>query len=84
MRQTGRTTRIVQYVVEQLYNVGTCIATDHVVYEHEPNRQMLNDFEDKVRREVNFKSHGSKDVKTTDLDVNGVPFIKFEIIKINN
>lgn len=84
MRQTGRTTRIVQYVVEQLYNVGNCVATDHIVYEHTPNRQMLNHFVDKVKREVNFRSFGSKDVKTTDLDVNGVPYIKFELIIINN
>jgi hypothetical protein len=80
MRQTGRTTRIVQHVVDQLFSVGTCVATDHVVYEYEnPKLSMLVYFKEKVESEIEFRSHGSKDVKTTDLDINGVPYIKFEI-----
>jgi hypothetical protein len=85
MRQTGRTTRIVQHVVDQLFSVGTCVATDHVVYEYEnPKLSMLGYFKEKVEREIEFRSHGSKGVKTTDLNVNEIPYIKFEIIKINN
>lgn len=80
MRQTGRTTRIVQYVVEQLYNVGTCVATDHVVYEYTPKRSMLNNFEDMVKREVNIRSHGSKKVNTTHIQVDDIPYIKFELV----
>jgi hypothetical protein len=80
MRQTGRTTRIVQYVVEQLYSVGTCIATDHVAYEHGITRQILNHFEEMVRREIELRSHGSKKIKTTHLKVEEIPYIKFEVV----
>ena len=80
MRQTGRTTRIVEHVVEQLYSVGTCVATDHVAYEFGVTRQMLNHFEEMVRREMDLKSKGSKKIKTTPLKVEGIPYIKFEVV----
>ena len=81
MRQTGRTTRIVQYVVEQLYSVGTCVATDHVAYEFGVTRQILSHFEEKVRREMDLRSYGSNKIKTTYLKVGEIPYIKFEIVK---
>lgn len=34
-RQTGRTTRIANYVVDQLLNIGKCITTDHTVFEYD-------------------------------------------------
>lgn len=33
MRQTGRTTRIVDFVVQQLLETGQCICTDHTAFE---------------------------------------------------
>jgi hypothetical protein len=83
MRQTGRTTRIVQYVIEQLYSVGTCVATDHVAYEFGATRQILKHFEEMVRREMELRSHGSKKIKTTHLKVEDIPYIKFEVITDN-
>ena len=80
MRQTGRTTRIVQYVIEQLYSVGTCVATDHVAYEFGATRQILNHFEEMVRREMELRSYGSKKIKTTHLKVEEIPYIKFEVV----
>ena len=81
MRQTGRTTRIVQYVVDQLYNVGTCVATDHVDYESPtPELSMLTHFKEKVERDVEFRSYGSKKVKSSHVKVDGVPYMKFELI----
>jgi hypothetical protein len=79
MRQTGRTTRIVQYVAEQLYNVGTCIATDHIVYEYTPTFKMMQHFKEKVEREIEVKSNGSNSVKSTQITVDGIPYIKFEL-----
>lgn len=32
-RQSGKTTRIINNVIEQLYSVGQCIATDHTCFE---------------------------------------------------
>lgn len=81
MRQTGRTTRIVHYVVDQLFSVGTCVATDHVVYEFEkPKLSMLVHFKEMVEREVEFRSYGSKKVKTYHVKVEDVPYMKFELI----
>ena len=79
MRQSGRTTRIVQYVAEQLYNVGTCIATDHIVYEYTPTFKMLQYFKEKVEREIEVKSNGYNSVKSTQITVDGIPYIKFEL-----
>ena len=80
LRQTGRTTRIVQHVVEQLYGVGTCIATDHIVYEFTPEIKMLKHFKEMVEREVQFRSYGSKTVKTSHMNIEGIPYVKFELI----
>jgi len=80
LRQTGRTTRIVQHVVEQLYSVGTCVATDHIVYEFTPKIKMLKPFKEKVKQEVQFRSHGSKKVKTTNLKIGEIPYVKFELV----
>lgn len=33
MRRTGRTTRIKNFIVEQLMSVGGCVATDHTSFE---------------------------------------------------
>ncbi len=80
MRQTGRTTRIVQYVVEQLYDVGVCVATDHTVYEYEPKLSMLIHFKEAVKREIDFRSQGSKKIKTKDIKIEGIPYVKFEVV----
>ena len=84
LRQTGRTTRIVQYVVEQLYSVGTCVATDHIVYEFAPKIKMLKHFKEMVKQEVKFRSHGSKKVKTTNLKIGEIPYVKFELVNKEN
>lgn len=80
MRRTGRTTKIVQYVVDQLYSVGTCVATDHVAYEFDKAGQMLDHFEKMVIREIDLRSQGLKKIKTTPLKVDGIPYIKFEVV----
>ncbi len=80
MRQTGRTTMIVQYVIEQLDTVGTCVVTDHVDYEFGATRQILNHFEGMVRREMELRTHNSKKIKTTHLKVEEIPYIKFEVV----
>jgi hypothetical protein len=84
LRQTGRTTRIVQHVVEQLYSVGTCVATDHIVYEFAPKIKMLKHFKEMVEREVQFRSYGSQTVKTSHLNIEGIPYVKFELVNKKN
>ena len=53
MRQTGRTTRIVNFVVDQLFSVSECIATDHTAFEFETATQSnLRHFIDMVKNKV--------------------------------
>jgi hypothetical protein len=80
MRRTGRTTRIVQYVVEQLHNVGTCIATDHTVYEYAPKIEMVKHFEKEVKNKIYSDSKGVKTVNSAIMIINEVPYVKFEMI----
>jgi hypothetical protein len=78
MRQTGRTTRIVQHVVEQLYNTGKCISTDHVVFEYSNvGRDTLLEFRDKVKRKVELYSHGSKTVDSEFIRVKDYNMVYF-------
>jgi hypothetical protein len=80
LRQTGRTTRIVNYIVEQLYSVGTCIATDHIVYEFAPTIKMLDPLKKLVEREVQFRSYGSKTVKISNVNIEGIPYVEFRLV----
>lgn len=44
MRQTGRTTRIVNFAIEQLLSCGNVIITDHAIFEgHEKANHLLVD-----------------------------------------
>lgn len=44
MRQTGRTTRIVNFAIEQLLSCGNVIITDHAIFEgHEKANRLLVD-----------------------------------------
>lgn len=33
-----------------------------------------------VKRKLDFKSRGSKKIKTTDIKIEGIPYVKFEVI----
>ena len=45
---------------------------------------MLKPFKEKVKQEVQFRSHGSKKVKTTKLKIGEIPYIKFELVNKEN
>ena len=51
MRQTGRTSRIAQFAVDQLKSVGQVIVTDHIAFEHDHRigRNHLNHLIERVR-----------------------------------
>lgn len=40
-RRSGRTTRIANFVVDQLFDVGECIVSDHSIFEDPENSVML-------------------------------------------
>tara|TARA_B110000902_G_C13717538_1_gene363764 strand:- start:108 stop:374 length:267 start_codon:yes stop_codon:yes gene_type:complete len=64
MRQTGRTTRIVNFTVDQLFSIGEVIVTDHISFEfeHKQNGVPLHYFIDNVKERVMRLSGGRKSV----------------------
>lgn len=88
MRRTGRTSRIVNYVVTQLFEVGQCISTDHIVFEFEktPDKRLYY-FINKVEKHIDFLTNGRNSVKSkiTKIDIDGEYFkvIYFKLINKN-
>ena len=85
MRQSGRTTRIVNFIVDQLYTCGQCIATDHIVFES-PSRvseRNLIHLVDKVKNQVRVNSNGNLrcNYEIVRIDRSGIPMIHFELIR---
>ena len=85
MRQTGRTSRIVDFVVDQLFQFGQCISTDHVAYEYE-NLSMsgLTNFVTKVLDRVKQHTQGTKKAEYNVQKVNNIYVVHFRMVKANN
>ena len=86
MRQTGRTSRIVNHVVTQLFEVGQCISTDHIIFEYEKiSHENLHYFIDKVKERIDFLTHRKNSLKTEIVGVsaNGRYFkvVYFKLLK---
>lgn len=80
IRQSGRTSRIVNFVVDQLFSVGECIATDHVTFEYEKIPQTtIMQFIDRVEHAFNMCSFGSHDLKWEIINVDGRKLVHFKI-----
>ena len=83
-RQTGRTTRIVYYIVEQLMNHGECISTDHTAYEYKGNagvRKSLLHLSEKVDTRIREMSNGSYRAIHRFVNVNGIEMLHFTMQK---
>lgn len=61
MRQTGRTSRIADFAINQLFETGQCIVTDHIAFEYDSlSMRNLENLITKVLDGVKYKSYGSK------------------------
>jgi len=59
MRQTGRTSRIVDFAVDQLFSVGNVLVTDHIAFEYpKTTKNQMGYFIDRVKRRILESSHG--------------------------
>lgn len=59
MRATGRTSRIADFAVNELFSVGEVIVTDHTMFEgFTPSQHMLHHLIDKVKLLIEVKSYG--------------------------
>lgn len=85
MRQTGRTSRIVDFAVNQLFSVGQVIITDHVAFEY-PNttRERISYFIDKVKDGFALASRGSMSCSADVISVKGTYVVHFVSKRISN
>jgi hypothetical protein len=85
MRQTGRTSRIINFVVEQLYNVGRCIATDHIVFEYEKvSQRAIHYFIERVQRRIDTETGGTKKVKSKIITIDELYMVDFKLEPIES
>lgn len=81
-RQTGKTARIINHVVDQLFSVGKCISTDHTTFEFEKlPKDQIDYFIEKVERRINFESNGLAKVNSRILDIGGKKMVEFTLVK---
>jgi hypothetical protein len=80
MRQSGRTSRIVDFAVDQLFSVGQVIVTDHVVFEYpESNtRQSVEFLTEKVRKRIEVSSYGTLGVNWKIEKFRGINVVHFK------
>jgi ribosome biogenesis protein Nip4 len=80
MRQTGRTSRIINFVVDQLFSVGRCIATDHTVFEFDKlPMKNLDFFIRKVEERILISSNGEMKVSSKVIRVDDVYMVDFKL-----
>lgn len=81
MRQSGRTSRIVDFTIDQLFSVGECITTDHYVFEYPDAGEVhLKYFIDKVKARweaANF--YEQKTLSHTIIRIGNTSLVHFKI-----
>jgi hypothetical protein len=81
MRQSGRTSRIADFAIDQLYSVGECIVTDHIIFEYPSLKSRhLQNLIDKVRFRFEMTSYGNSTVSHEIIKMGKVPMVHFKII----
>lgn len=81
MRQTGRTSRISDFAVDQILNVGQCIVTDHIAFEYENGGVgILEYFIRGVLDRIKYKSNGNISCSYKIKNLDGINVVHFKRI----
>lgn len=82
-RQSGRTTRIANFVIDQLFSVGHCITADHTAFEYpKASSAILTDhLIAKVEKGFESMNYNGNLLKTKIVKVDGFWAIRFWIEK---
>lgn len=85
-RQTGRTTRIINFVIDQLYSAGEVIVTDHVSFEYRGkiHKTDIQIFVDRIIKSLHATSPAfdwSKELLYEIKELDGIKLVHF---KMNN
>lgn len=83
LRQTGKTTRIANFVIDQLHSVGEVIVTDHTSFEfpESGNTSSINNLIEKVERFDAANSAGNRKIEWGIFEAQGVKLIRFKMNK---
>ena len=81
MRQTGRTTRIINFAVGQLLSVGEVIVTDHTSFEYpgEVGKKQLEFFIERVKETIQNQSHEKRLIKHNIIKVGEISMVHFKL-----
>ena len=80
-RQTGRSSRIIAHIVDELFSVGECISTDHTVFEFGDIKQAsLENFIQRVIAQVELMSSGTSKVEYQIGEVFGYKVVHFTMV----
>ena len=80
-RQSGRTTRIVDFTIEQLCSVGECIITDHTVFEYPKmiTNSHLKNFIERVNNRLKFQTNGNMSCTGKIKKIDDIKVVHFKI-----
>jgi hypothetical protein len=83
LRQTGKTTRIANFVIDQLHSVGEVIVTDHTSFEFPKsnNSSSIKLLIEKVKRLDEANSPGNRKVEHEVIELDNLKLIRFKLVK---
>jgi hypothetical protein len=86
LRQTGKTTRIANFVIDQLHSVGEVIVTDHTSFEfpESNNTSSIRNLIEKVEKLDAANSPGNRRVVWEIFDMQDTKLIRFRMNKTIN
>ena len=82
-RQTGKTTRIANFVIDQLHSVGEVIVTDHTSFEfpESSNTSSIKGLIEKVERLDEVNSPGNRKIEHEIIQLDNLKLIRFRLVK---
>jgi hypothetical protein len=83
LRQTGRTSRIVDFAIDQLFTVGSTIVTDHTALEGYDNRttmdNLISSVNDRFLLNNRIRNHKLSHRK---IRVENITMVRFDVVQI--
>ena len=74
--------RFIDFVVDQLFQTGQCITTDHIAFEYKISMRQLENFITKVLDRIEKASHGSIKAEFNIQKVNDIYVVHFKTKKV--
>ena len=81
MRSTGKTTRFINFVIEQLLSSGQCIATDEDFYTGLVPKKTMYIFAKKIEKRIENEIPGNRKLEWETTVVNEIPVFHFKLLK---